>query len=1826
MASPVVSSAVDDDGNRAESGIGISQPEPAQSDRAEGDIRPTLEGEPERHFESSMRVVLPGVVQDARFVWEGPDGDAQLRQSPHVVHGPPSLIRRSTTRYIVRPKLLPLASGDLMCVWAEADWTPLYQDLSDVLTVERQKIFFSICSSETGDWSEAAQVTAVEDLIGAGGDRLTSPQWDGSTIAVHDDPAIIAGLDLVQHVDTGEVHLLVLLQSQRQVTVPSGDYNPQLSRRRSLVVLSSEDDGGSWVERSRSHFGGRRPEISLLRNDAYDTSALNAIAAEVLPSGRVVAVLLTLEKTWSLVSDDRGATWTAYWVSGTDSNPLQGHGIGSSLARNGVAMFVMGFRKSSTFPNAGQQSDDWGTHLIMTADGEAYSSRQYVATDIQTVDPAICVGPEGWPHVYGTAHAFLERRADDQYGVGRTEQFQGAPGDLSPQLPSMADNSVSISPDAGGSLVILPNMASGSRINLRGEVEPVSTTYRGQINLQGRSTALHAYQGWFIQISEGTGEGQAYRINGYRPSGTVYVSHNWNGGGNFFNPLTREWQAYVALDDTSKWNLLTPRGLNALNFVQFELKHDDDRDDRDYRGHRIRFIGGAGELQQDYQITDFEKVNRVEVIGSAAVSAGTIDSIVVSVDGGDWEDLYDDDRSLFLQGVLGDVGFGEVFLGVAVQDDDADRTLRDLINSKAGDTGVYAKLDANNAIILYAPDATSLQVLVGEDAEAVLGLPALSKVEEPAQHHLIEIEIPLEDDQPDETTSYILHRWTESEMGDLYLTSEDTAVVKHDAASASIDLANWYLRITSGPGVGDEYQVASSRAVVAADLEAGGDLNFPAGGPATHVSVGDILIDISPNVWSDDLTGGLAFFNHERSLFPARKSAFRLTDDKEGCRDWLWGRRFSSRDPSLSWAEPSDFMPVPSQDLDNDESLSVDDQAALAPFAFHIPVSSRERNGFAAATAPAGDYSAEEWERVAHNGFVGIDAVHWRGRVVLATVFQQDSEGAIAEEDVGGTTEFLAQTAGEILTLEAATGDTVEADQRIAWVGSFEHKTTVGGVLTIADNPADDAEWEVGDSIANGESFFTVTSVADPVDARPDLAFSSLMAYQVNGWQSLRERLPSASPHTTYGRPVRYPAFPAGGHIYNHTWDCYAVPTDVGWSKVGFSEDIAIEADEGGRLRLASGVKTYFDAPLDNATDLGGDPYRQQTTPEFCIRAVLRLADDAPTTAPVGLRVLSNVGSGDVAGVAASLLVTKTLGGTFFSITDHEADESFTGAEVPEGDWLEVLFAGRYVDGSTTVYAFARGWTDDQPGDWIDALGDIAPEDRVLSDTTIALSPYIRFGNLTDESITSYWKSVHVSRGWSLEHPVPLEIPALSDPDEETGSSPAPTGTGEAEIDSGIDNYMRASRTTYSPAQFVRDDVRARWRGQAVTPGGFSLGVGHRFGAENVLSLPTLRQWRSPVIDNSEPSRFHLLYDSGDTGFRPEAIAMFGRNFPSCRIGFGNDTDADDILIHLVAHGVTYGGSNLVRTTAYWSYAPAGLALITGTPWRLEVDGNRLTVFEDGSPRSIWVPHQFSSQATGRSFYIAFVRDSEAPYDNTPAPFDDDAEGPYTSVFKILDNTESTLVLDGEPGTVYRVGGEDRSFQIFSDCQVVECAEAFSGVDPEVSYRYMKLTIGRAQMNSDDGQFRLGHLMLGRVFDLDDPHPEWGWSLSYASGSDVADRPDGARFANRKGPMSRELSMGFAVLRPPNGTVDRLLSRGRRGHKDWTSLIRRLEVDKTPVVVAFDPSEPGSNSGASVSGPEGMMLARVTDPGTLEHVAYDCAESIARYIARIRGIVLREEF
>lgn len=858
---------------------------------------------------------------------------------------------------------------------------------------------------------------------------------------------------------------------------------------------------------------------------------------------------------------------------------------------------------------------------------------------------------------------------------------------------------------------------------------------------------------------------------------------------------------------------------------------------------------------------------------------------------------------------------------------------------------------------------------------------------------------------------------------------------------------------------------------------------------AASISTVDAAICVSPDGWPHVYGSAHRVVDPNGSVF--------------SYRDWLWGRRLKTRDPVLGDSF-EDLIPVTSSG------------AARKNMAFHT------HEG-----APAGSYTTEA---IQYHGFTSLDAVTYRGQVVLVSAVQVD------------------------------------------------------------------------DTATEGQ---------------PQLLESGLAVFRLNHWQPIQERLGQAHPSTNAWTP----GYPAGGYIYNRTWDCYGPPGSWGFTPAGAgAESMVYGGAEGGYLQISSpDGKTYADGSLPSA----------DTGKEGVLRVVCQArAGGLATSDHIAIRLFLSTGSS-----AAGLVIRleRTLTGTNIHLINFQTQVNHGTLLVPNDLWIEILVVVQAGSGwNASVYA--RTYARAEDPDW-EAPYDLVGTNSAGTDTAVADG--LAFGHFVDGVVaTSWWKSVHLSRV-AETGVAALTQKGITYIDEDSAADTTVSGTGEPRLDSGLDNIMRSAIAANNPPHFVSRGSSLSWAGEATTRGRYGYSSAYSFPRSAILALPPRKEWRSANSD----AQIEIVIDADPDGtgarFRPTGLAVFGRNWPSAFFQL-NSADSWSSPAVECSFGYPNDSTSPDRYTNLWSLDPAGLFVY-------HVKDKRLTVYpQSGFWLGVgpWVPGRFRSNSQGPKYYAVFRRTSPL----------------LQHVHRIIDNTADTLTFETAPDpAIFESGGVwGWPFTIFSDRFAAlidwKYPATFTPSTPPgllpnshvLGYRYLRILLPQVQHQDADEEFyRLGYLLIGTALEVSGPDVNWGWGKEISSGVEVTYSDAGIASSRAKHQPRRSVRFDYSYLRPPPemaSEVDSPTFAPRKTWGHWAAVVNRLQVDGVPAALLWEGDRAvGASSDPApepvVSDPNDMMLARLTSPGSIEHVLYEHDTlnlgagdtSLPRPGAVVNGIVFTEE-
>lgn len=845
----------------------------------------------------------------------------------------------------------------------------------------------------------------------------------------------------------------------------------------------------------------------------------------------------------------------------------------------------------------------------------------------------------------------------------------------------------------------------------------------------------------------------------------------------------------------------------------------------------------------------------------------------------------------------------------------------------------------------------------------------------------------------------------------------------------------------------------------------------------------DIAACVSPDGWPH--------------IYGTEHASQQATLEPRNPQDWVWGRRLKTRDPSIADTDTSIFP-----------ANGTGSVMGPAP-AFHMSTGT-PLGSYAVPAAP------EDINPCRYDGFVGLDAVLYRGQVLMAVVHQRD-------------------------------GDQPETDEQ------------------------------------------------------PDVASWGLMAYRLNHWQPIQERVADAYQDVS-GTDTYEPAWPAIGRIYNTTWDAYDTPDHEGWAKTGgVTPTFSYAGTSGGYMQVVGGPCYWDHVPNgDVIIGLGAN-----------VRFVVAVESGGSTaTDAIAVRISLNdaVGHSDVS-------IRMKRSGTLveFQLYDNINSANIGASQsITHNEWVEVLYAQHRDDqdpDSLLVYCAVRSYARSTDPDWDSPYLMLVNGTRITVGAP-SLDERIRFGHFTSGTQTSSWKGAHLSRSWTASgNPLAREVCALvqvgSDYDDSDATNDrSTTGTGEVPLDDGLDNWMRSCRMLSSPPMFMCRGSSASFRGEAVTAGAWDYTTGYAFAASNVQIQPVLREWRA--VDDDTIITMVFQAPTGRT-FRPDGFAMFGHNLGGVAVQY-NSTDSWGAPA--VSFGLSLPGfGTLARYFHEWA---------NNSTFPFDALGNRVRV----AGMNPWRPHQFKSDPGGQQHYIALKAEGIS------AP----------QIFRIIDNTANTLILftdvDGTGITLEGTGA------IFSDRLAVMIGHHFPA-NPMTGYEFCRIVIGQGKHWDADAAFaRIGRIVLGTTVEISAPDFEMGWTTGFETGSVVVEQPTGAAYTHRLRPILRTWSADRPWMMPPEEADAVFASPDsqptRASWAQWLDTMRLIDGDGTACALVWEGERfvgfTGEERVQVCTDPLALAMCHVVGLGDLEQTVYDGRTEnlpdgpgcVPRPVSHIRGLRFRE--
>tara|TARA_Y100000114_G_scaffold156598_1_gene184310 strand:- start:3638 stop:12481 length:8844 start_codon:yes stop_codon:yes gene_type:complete len=377
-----------------------------------------------------------------------------------------------------------------------------------------------------------------------------------------------------------------------------------------------------------------------------------------------------------------------------------------------------------------------------------------------------------------------------------------------------------------------------------------------------------------------------------------------------------------------------------------------------------------------------------------------------------------------------------------------------------------------------------------------------------------------------------------------------------------------------------------------------------------------------------------------------------------------------------------------------------------------------------------------------------------------------------------------------------------------------------------------------------------------------------------------------------------------------------------------------------------------------------------------------------------------------------------------------------------------------------------------------------------------------------------------------------------------------------------------------------------------------------------LYTVPSIQIVLDSQGDHGDAASGDLVIDvehqlRSESNFVPDGVAVFGRNWGNCTFEFCDYDSFDNSLGSYRRYEVGQPGDS-------WAYDPTS-SVLTADPeryshlwaWTNRSDtrptasitpiasgsGNSKVCFGDrtfsynadttnaavADQNTPWIPHQFRSTDNGAKFYLQVLcrRVESGSFAKTSNKL----------VFKIIDNTADTLILDtnplkcldAEPSTESSSGASSmpwHTVSIYSDRFALQLYNyqntttgssttqskptSYTGAGgsyaqshhrPGVGFRYMRITIcGATRLSQAESSHKLGRIVLGKVKSLAGPDFDWGWSRKEQSGTNITTFNGGQRIARKVHEPRRVFDVSHAPLMPKH-TV-------RNGQSVWESTSR----------------------------------------------------------------------
>lgn len=369
------------------------------------------------------------------------------------------------------------------------------------------------------------------------------------------------------------------------------------------------------------------------------------------------------------------------------------------------------------------------------------------------------------------------------------------------------------------------------------------------------------------------------------------------------------------------------------------------------------------------------------------------------------------------------------------------------------------------------------------------------------------------------------------------------------------------------------------------------------------------------------------------------------------------------------------------------------------------------------------------------------------------------------------------------------------------------------------------------------------------------------------------------------------------------------------------------------------------------------------------------------------------------------------------------------------------------------------------------------------------------------------------------------------------------------------------------------------WDGSFAVDGDiWEVDTGALYQAENVFVVSPSVRWQEPVVSGASDDAvfdFDQDLDSQDNqrNFNFNALAVFGRNWLDCKL---EGADAD---------GASW-------TTIFDSQDAAGPELWIRRHAVASVDRNKIRLAMGDYENMI--DDEFASN-DDRKWYVYYINGTLADH-----------------IYRIDGNDRTRLFLEVDVETAGASGGSTESVYIFSDRFFLDWEYAGS-----YEYERLRFTIHGVQTSPSECQLRMGTLLMGRTYELNDD--EWDTQIGYQPNVSVREGRSGRKEVRRLGQWRRTIDMRWT------GQVD-----AGMGICGPVAMLGRTEMGVHPVVWIDD--DAALDAGGNKQAHHEPILARLITPFTAQRESYYPSQeyhggaqvTFNRNIMQISGVTLEE--